>query len=58
MASAKKVTVKLSSPQEKKNVVRYDSTDDDAALSSVYVTKAALKSLGNPKAIKVTIEAA
>lgn len=58
MATSKKITVTLGSPSEKKNVTRYDSDADDAALSSVYVTKAALKAIGNPKSIKVTIEAA
>lgn len=54
----KAVTVTLSDPQEKKLVTRFNSSDDDAALSSVYVSKAALKTLGNPSKIKVTIEAA
>lgn len=57
-AAKKKVTVVLSDPQEKKHVTRYDSTDDDAALSSVYVSKSTIKTLGSPAKIKVTIEAA
>lgn len=58
MAKITKVTTTLAKPSEKKHVVRYDSSDDDAALSSVYVSNAAIASLGNPKKIKVTIEAA
>lgn len=53
-----KVSVTLGSPQVKKNVTRFDSDDTDAALASVYVSKAALTKLGNPDSIKVTIEAA
>lgn len=53
-----KVTVVLGQPQEKKHVVRFDATDDDAAMSSSYITKAAIKELGNPKKVKITIEAA
>lgn len=55
---SKSVTVTLSNPQPKKHVVRYDADDADAALTSVYINKAALKSLGDPDEITVTIEAA
>jgi hypothetical protein len=59
MAASKKVTVILSNPQAKKNVVRYDAAegDEDAALQNAYPTKAALKKLGDPDEIKITIEA-
>jgi hypothetical protein len=53
-----KVTVTLTNPQPKKSVVRYDADDaDGAALSNVYVDKAALTKLGDPDTIIVTIEA-
>jgi hypothetical protein len=55
MAPVKQIVVTLSNPQEKKSVTRFDATDDDAALRTVYVDKAALAKLGNPDAIKVTI---
>lgn len=55
---SKSVSVTLGSPQPKKAVTRYDSTADDAALSTVYVSKAALAELGNPDSITVTITAA
>lgn len=57
----KTLTVILESPDEKKNVVRYDANenDDDPAVRSIYVNKKMLKDvLGNPAKIKVTIEAA
>lgn len=58
MAADKKLTVTLENPQEKKHVTRYDANDEDAAMSSVYINKAALKKLGNPAKVKVTIEVA
>jgi hypothetical protein len=57
-AIAKKVTVELGEPQAKKHVVRFDAEAEDAAISNLYVTKVAMEKLGNPEAIKVTIEAA
>jgi len=53
----KRVTVVLSDPQEKKAVVRYDASADDAAISNAYITKVALKKLGNPSSVRITIEA-
>lgn len=59
MASEKKkVVVVLTEPQVKKNVTRYDCPEDDGALTSIYVRKDALKAIGEPAKIKVTIEAA
>jgi hypothetical protein len=58
MAPKKTVTVILSDPDEKKHVVRYNNADEDAALSSVYVNKKAVKALGDPAKVKITIEAA
>jgi hypothetical protein len=58
MPTKKKVTVVLNDPQPKKSVVRFDCADDDAALSNVYIAKAAMEMLGNPDSVKVTIEAA
>lgn len=55
---SKSVQVVLSEPDEKKHVVRFNSDEDDAAMSSVYISKAAIKELGNPKSVRITIEAA
>jgi hypothetical protein len=54
----KKVITELGNPQPKKHVVRYDGDDPDGALTTVYISKEAIEELGNPDAIKVTIEAA
>lgn len=54
-----KVIAVLDGPvQPKKNSVRFNATAEDAALASAYVTNEAVEALGNPEAIKVTIEAA
>lgn len=58
MAPKKIVTVILSDPDEKKHVTRFNNSDEDAAMSSVYISKAALKKIGNPSKVKLTIEAA
>ena len=59
MAPKKKsVTVKLTSPQAKKHVVRYDCEDENGAMSSAYIRNEDVKALGDPDTIKVTIEAA
>ena len=52
------IVVELGDPSPKKHVTRYDADEPDAALSSVYVNKAALAKIGNPDSIRVTIEAA
>jgi hypothetical protein len=48
----------LEDPKPKKSVTRYDANDDNAALSNAYISNDALKKLGNPAKVKVTIEAA
>lgn len=58
MATKKSVTVTLGDADEKKHTVRFNNDEDGAAMSSAYVRKDALKKLGNPDKIKVTIEAA
>jgi Cu/Ag efflux protein CusF len=54
------VSVVLDTPQEKKNTVRYDADKavKDPAMTTAYVSKAALAKIGNPDKIKITIEAA
>ena len=56
-AAKKKVTEILNHTKDHKHTVRYDSEDSDV-LGNAYVSKEALDKLGNPKSIKVTIEAA
>jgi hypothetical protein len=58
MAAPKKVTVVLGDKAEKKNVVRFNCDDDDAVMTTAYISKAALAALGNPDKIKITVEAA
>lgn len=58
MAKHKEVTVIMDDPAEKKSVVRFNNTDDDAAIASIYISKNAIKALGNPDSVKITIEAA
>lgn len=61
MATAKKsVIVYLNEPDPKKAVIRYYSEDgdEDPAMSSAYISKAALTKIGTPERIKITIEAA
>jgi invasion protein IalB len=58
MATPKKVTVEMDTKMPKKRVVRFETSDEDAAISNVYVSNAAVKALGNPDGIKITIEAA
>lgn len=53
---AKSVKVVMGNPAEKKSVVRYFGPED-GALTSAYISKEALKKLGNPSEIVITIEA-
>lgn len=55
---AKKVTVILGDKDVKGKVVRYNNEDDGAAMSNAYISKDALKKLGDPDEVKITIEAA
>jgi len=58
MAAPKKVTVVFSERDDKKSVVRFNADSDTAAIANIYVTKDAMKELGDPAAVKITIEAA
>ena len=50
--------VTLGEPQVKKNVTRFDTADEKAALQNAYISNSALKQLGDPDEVKITIEAA
>lgn len=54
----KTIVAMLDTPQPKKHVTRYDASDAQQALDSLYVNTAALSKIGDPAKIKVTIEAA
>jgi len=56
--NTKTVEVTLSERSEKKHVVRFDNGSEGAALSSIYLSKAADTALGSPESVTVTIESA
>lgn len=55
MAQGKKVTVTMDTRDEKKRVVKFSTSDENAAVGSVYLDNAADKKLGSPDEILVTI---
>jgi hypothetical protein len=60
MAAKKTVTANFKIEKNTKNMVRFEAQTekDDADLTPyVYIRNAAVKKLGNPEKIKVTIEA-
>lgn len=60
MATKKTVTVEMPTSIPKKKVIRFEVEDPDNstdAVKNVYVSNAAVKALGNPDGIKITIEA-
>jgi len=52
-----KIVIEMGDAKPKKHVTRYDADDSDAAVANVYVSKTALKELGDPEEITVTIKA-
>lgn len=55
---AKSVEVEFDIRSDKKHVVRFDSSDENAAVTSIYISKVAMQTLGDPQSLTVTIEAA
>jgi hypothetical protein len=51
------LTVLMEDQTPKKHSVRFDARDEDAAMSSAYVTKKALAELGNPPKVEIVIRA-
>ena len=51
------VTIVLEQDKETKSTIRFASKDEEAAVSQVYVDKAAVKELGSPRTITLTIAA-
>jgi transcriptional/translational regulatory protein YebC/TACO1 len=55
--SGPKVEVVLKTLERRKSVVRFvDPTEDDAQVTNIYLKNDGFKSLGTPKAVKVTVE--
>jgi len=50
--------VVLPSASPKKNVVRFETEARPVPLTNIYLNREAYRTLGNPRAVKVTIEAA
>jgi hypothetical protein len=57
-STSKSVSATLDTATPKKSVVRFDGSDNEDVLTTLYVSKTAIEKLGNPDGIKVTIEAA
>lgn len=54
-ANAKPVEVTLNKERETKRTIRFNSEDEAAAITTLYVAKSAVEELGNPDTIKVSI---
>ena len=52
----KSIAVEMDLHSEHKKVRRFTNGSDKAAMSSAYVTKAALTQLGDPGRVRITIE--
>lgn len=52
----KKIVVEFRDLEPKKNSIRFNCTDPKPAITSVYISKEALKKLEYPEKIKVTVE--
>lgn len=50
--------VTLTLEKETKNTVRYSTDQVDAPINTLYISKAAAASIGNPRTITVRVEAA
>lgn len=57
MAAPKKVTVVLDVRDDKQKSVKF-STNDETSPDNIYVKNEVVEKLGNPKKVKITVEAA
>ena len=57
-ATAEALVVELDYEKDTKRTQRFESPDEDAAVGQLYITKEGLEKLGNPRRVRVTIEAA
>ncbi len=53
-----KIEITFALDRPTKNTVRYAEVSDSPIVGTLYVQKTAIEKMGNPKSIKVTIEAA
>jgi hypothetical protein len=51
------ITIQLEKERETKNTVRYAEASEEPKLGTLYVPKATLAEIGDPKSIRVTVEA-
>jgi hypothetical protein len=58
LMAAAKLTVVLDQRDDKKNSVKFSTEADSDAGNNHYIPNAGVEKLGNPKKVKVTIEAA
>jgi hypothetical protein len=58
VTTTKSQKVELGKVKETKNTVRYDTDEDGAVLTNVYLSKDAAGKLGNPDKISVEVRAA
>jgi hypothetical protein len=49
------ITVEMKRVKETKNTWRYEATEDDQPVDTQYIRKSALKRIGDPDVITVTI---
>ena len=56
--SSTAVVVDLEFSKDTKNTQVFSTDEQGAAVSQLYVSKEALAKIGNPKAVRITVEAA
>ena len=52
---AEEIIVRFTDCATKKHSVRYNCKDESPAVSSIYISKPALKEIGNPDKVEITI---
>lgn len=57
MAAKKKLEVVLPTASAKKHSVRFETDEQGVAVSNIYLGLDGMRQLGNPSAVKITIEA-
>lgn len=55
--SEKKIEVTFDQREPKKHSVRFNCTDAQSPVASIYIANAGISKIGNPAKIKITIEA-
>lgn len=49
------VTIKFARARETKNTIRFEAVEDDQPVDTVYIRKAALRALGDPDKVTLTL---